>query len=298
MPRHVFSWFDMDKTTVSVCVLTPIYSEPDHLILSLFELLTSSKVLPREFCFVDDNPDISRLELVNKIQQLCNILGIQLLYIENEFNIGLTRSLNKALPLISSKYTLRCDADDLSLNDRIHRQYSFMESNSHISLLSGPTLYSNNRSHYQPPQSKLEVLLFSIFGQPYPHSTWFIRSSILSSYLYPDIPVAQDYGLIVRLLLDGHSLAALSGDPIARINISPNSSRISNLRKREQINISLFLSLSFLFSIDPYTVYCQFKHLTNSMYLYPIARLWRSFAHPSLFLFRSLRSLKNSFSIL
>ena len=155
--------------------------------------------MPREFCFVDDNPDISRLELVNKIQQLCNILGIQLLYIENEFNIGLTRSLNKALPLISSKYTfcvvmlMTC-----SLNDRIHRQYSFMESNSHISLLSGPTLYSNNRSYYQPPQSKLS-LLFSIFGQPYPHSTWFIRSSILSSYLYPDIPVAQDYGLVVKL---------------------------------------------------------------------------------------------------
>ena len=145
------------------------------------------------------------------------------------------------------------------------------ESNSHIFAVWSYS-YSNNRSHYQPPQSKLEVLLFSIFGQPYPHSTWFIRSSILSSYLYPDIPVAQDYGLVVRLLLDGHSLAALSGDPIARINISPNSSRISNLRKREQINISLFLSLSFLFSIDPYTVYCQFKHLTNSMYPYPIAR--------------------------
>ena len=280
----------MNQIFVSVCVLTPIYSESDQQICSLFDSLTSSNVLPREFCFVDDNPSISRFDLIEKTQSFCDDFGIQLHYIENETNIGLTRSLNKALPLISSEYILRCDADDLSLNNRLQRQFSFMESNKHVSLLSGPTLYSNNRPCYQPPQSKFEIFLFSIFGQPYPHSTWFIRSNVLRSYLYPDIPVAQDYGFVVRLLLDGHSLAALSGDPIARINISSNSSRISNLRKREQINTSFFLSLSLLFSIDPYTAYCRSEQFINSNYLYPIARLWRSLAHPLLTLLRFLLS--------
>ena len=199
----------MNHSFVSVCVLTPIYAEPDHLILASFDSHTSSDILPTEYCLIDDNPTVLRVNLVKKIHVLCTQLGINFLYIENELNIGLTRSLNKALPLISSEYILRCDADDLSLNNRLQRQYFYMESHRCFSL-SGPVVYSFNRPYTNlGPNLKFH---YSLFGQPYPHSSWFVRS-FLRCYFYPDIPVAQDYALIIILLQNGHSITSLSEIP-------------------------------------------------------------------------------------
>ena len=54
----------------------------------------------------------------------------------NEVNLRLPTSLNKAISLCKGKYIARMDADDICLADRLEKQYEFMEKNSDISMAS------------------------------------------------------------------------------------------------------------------------------------------------------------------
>ena len=101
--------------------------------------------------------------IVKKIHVLCTG-GINF-YIENELNIGLTRSLNKALPLISSEYILRCDADDLSLIIDFGVSI-FTWSPIKMFLTIRTVVYSFNRPYTTSTKPKFHYSLC----QPYPHS--------------------------------------------------------------------------------------------------------------------------------
>ncbi len=54
----------------------------------------------------------------------------------NEVNLRLPTSLNKAISLSTGKYIARMDADDISLPDRLEKQYKFMEEHPDVALSS------------------------------------------------------------------------------------------------------------------------------------------------------------------
>ena len=49
-------------------------------------------------------------------------------YYKNEHNIGLVKTLNRAISLANGDYVARMDSDDISLPDRINQQVDYMES--------------------------------------------------------------------------------------------------------------------------------------------------------------------------
>ena len=53
----------------------------------------------------------------------------------NAHNLGLTRSLNKALRLAKGEYIARQDADDISLPQRLEKQVEFLNSNSRTAVV-------------------------------------------------------------------------------------------------------------------------------------------------------------------
>ncbi len=52
----------------------------------------------------------------------------------NQSNSGLTKSLNNAISISTGKYIARIDADDISLPDRLKKQYEILESSNNIGL--------------------------------------------------------------------------------------------------------------------------------------------------------------------
>ncbi len=54
----------------------------------------------------------------------------------NEVNLRLPSSLNKAISFARGKYVARMDADDISLPDRLEKQFQFMEENPEVALSS------------------------------------------------------------------------------------------------------------------------------------------------------------------
>jgi glycosyltransferase involved in cell wall biosynthesis len=129
--------------------------------------------------------------------------------VENEENIGLTKTLNKGLKICNSEYIARLDADDISHSDRLELQINYLDSNKNIALLGtqirvinevGRTLIDLDRER---PESPLLVDWDLMFGNPFVHSSVMFRREIICDILggYNEgFRYNQDFELWSRLL--------------------------------------------------------------------------------------------------
>ena len=182
---------------IPVSVIMGIYNEPLEWIKQSIDSILNQTFVDFEFIIVNDNPlRNDNYILLNKYQQIDK----RIVVVENESNIGLTESLNKALLLAKGKYIARMDADDISLPNRLMLQYQYMEE--HLSVVVCGTNFKcigknnlltiPNWLKYDDMNIKAQLLFNSCFLHP----TVFIRKSILDTYQIfydPSYKQSQDY---------------------------------------------------------------------------------------------------------
>ena len=126
--------------------------------------------------------------------------------IDNEENIGLTRSLNKGIELAKGKYIARMDADDISLPERLEKQVQFLEENNHIVVL-GSWFYGIDEnglinSEFKTHDNEENIIKDLFFLNPLGHgSVMFVKEFITSIGGYnPSFIRTQDYDLWIRVV--------------------------------------------------------------------------------------------------
>lgn len=126
--------------------------------------------------------------------------------ITNLINIGLTKSLNKALKIAQGEYIVRQDADDLSLSERLEKQIEFLKNNPKIKLL-GTFGYSINgegkilREEKFPTRHE-EIKKAFIKRNQFIHGSVIIEKKALDQigFYNEDFETTQDYELWFRFL--------------------------------------------------------------------------------------------------
>ena len=121
----------MPKTSVStprVTFLVGCYNHSDY-VTECVDSIKNQTYKNIEIIIWDD---CSKDNSVNKIKQwiLQNEKSIECSFIENNENIGLCKSLNKALEKACGKYIAITSADDMQLPDRIERQVRILNASS------------------------------------------------------------------------------------------------------------------------------------------------------------------------
>ena len=109
--------------------------KPEWLDRALKSVWTDQTLKPNEIILVKDGPLTDLLEGV--IEKWQFEMGKVLMVLNNEINLGLTKSLNKGLKLVTSKYIARMDSDDIAFPERFEKQYAFLEKCPDISLVGG-----------------------------------------------------------------------------------------------------------------------------------------------------------------
>lgn len=219
--------------SIPVSVIMGIYNEPLEWIRKSIDSILNQTFVDFEFIIVNDNPlRFENYDLLKKYQRIDKRIVI----INNEFNMGLTESLNKALLLAKGKYIARMDADDISLSNRFEKQYDYMENNSNVIVCGTNVRYIGkvmffyfSRIKYTNEEIKGQLFLDSCFV----HSTVFIRHSVLiENNIYYDVSYkqAQDYKLWLDLLKLGDY--ANLRECLLEYRIS--SLQISNLKLKNQ----------------------------------------------------------------
>jgi glycosyltransferase involved in cell wall biosynthesis len=83
--------------------------------------------------FDNDSPDGSR----RVIEDLRQEYKFQFIHQEN---VGLVKTLNRALKIVKGKYFVSIASDDIQLLDRLERQVAFLEANPHVDMVCGNTV--------------------------------------------------------------------------------------------------------------------------------------------------------------
>jgi glycosyltransferase involved in cell wall biosynthesis len=124
-------------------------------------------------------------------------------YYENEFNLGIVKTLNRGIQSAKGKYILRTDADDMALSDMVEVFVRFMENNKDYIVCGGnmKVIDCEKIICYTSDNEHLKVSALSIC--PFSHSTVIIRKEILdiSQIIYRDyFQGGEDHGLWSELL--------------------------------------------------------------------------------------------------
>lgn len=114
---------------VLVSVLMSVYNEPKDWIDVAINSILCQTYSNIEFIIVNDAPErLLNKRILAEYQRADNRIVI----VHNEQNIGLAKSLNKALYMARGEFVARMDADDYSFPNRLEVQIDFFRNNSDI----------------------------------------------------------------------------------------------------------------------------------------------------------------------
>lgn len=233
-----------------ISVIMSVYNEPIEWMKASIESVLYQTFSDYEFIIVNDNParDENRL-ILGDYQRKDSRIHI----ITNNDNIGLTRSLNKALSFARGEYVARMDADDICLSTRFERQVDFMDNHKECVASGTSAIIINEKGemgrrwkvyeNWQDLQSSI------LFFSPILHPTAFFRREFSGKRVRYDetMRYSQDYALWASLIKD-YEIANITA-PLLYYRISGN--QISSNKNNEQKQCA-FKTQAFLFDSFDY----------------------------------------------
>lgn len=227
----------------AISVVTSAYNEPLDWLKDSIESILNQSFNNFEFIIVNDNPGKSELkDLLDHYAASDSRVHI----IENDKNIGLTKSLNKAIKAAKGKYIARMDTDDIALPERLSLQYEYLEKNSNIALIGTSVRIVDQNGNITGKVIKNDShsqVVKNIFHKrlAFYHPTIMFRNENL---LYREgFETTQDYDFYLNLLSKGKKFANLK-DILLGYRVSNKS--VSMNKKRKQI-IYKYLALKFYY---------------------------------------------------
>ena len=216
-----------------ISVVMSIYNEPlEWLQLSIDSILEQTYD-EFEFIIVCDNPDYK-----DGINLLKGYSGkdsrIKIVY--NSNNLGLTKSLNKAISLALGDYIVRMDADDIAFPNRLRKQIDFMTQHPLCVASGGFAKIIDEKGKvlgdWRIGCTWMELKSGALFTSPILHPTAIFRRIINGAAIRYDETkrYAQDYALWATLI-DKHELLN-TGEQL--IFYRQTSKQVSNSHHEEQ----------------------------------------------------------------
>ena len=222
-----------------VSVIMSTYNENESYIRTSGSSVLKQTLSDLELIIVIDNPENeAAVRTVNgfaaedsRVRVLCN-----------ERNLGLVRTLNKAIAAAGGAVLARMDADDIALPQRLEKQLAFME-REHIDIVGAATQYIDENGsptgsgHIYRTEEQLHRLLR--FENGLCHPTWMVRREVYEQLNgYRDIDSCEDYDFLLRAIEKGYRLGMV--DEVL-LYYRYNKNGISQSREFRQ-----FLAFSYL----------------------------------------------------
>ena len=186
----------MKKPTISV--IMPVYNGETYL-KDAIESILNQTYTNFELIILNDGSSDDTEKII------LSYTDPRIVYIKNEKNLKLVKTLNKGIKLSRGEYIARMDADDISLPDRFEEQINFMKNNN-IDISGSHFFVINKFNNYIDssivPIGEINFLNYLCITPPFAHSSVMIRKSfIIEHHLsYEDTKdnYAEDYTLWIE----------------------------------------------------------------------------------------------------
>ncbi|PWM78592.1 MAG: glycosyl transferase family 2 [Phascolarctobacterium sp.] len=188
-----------------ISVLMSVYNESERELKESVDSILNQSYKNFEFIIVNDNPNNINLKLMlNRFASKDNRIKI----IENEKNIGLAMSMNKAAKIAKGEYLARMDADDIAMPERFENQINIFSNNSEVDLICSNFYFIDEKSNLLNRNfsylSKYQLRGLLPIWNTIHHPTVMMKKDIFNKLGgYRNFPCAQDYDLWLRMLTFG-----------------------------------------------------------------------------------------------
>jgi hypothetical protein len=232
-----------------VSVVMSVYNGERYL-REAIESILSQTFTDFEFLIIDDGSTDNSADIIRAYQNHDPRIRL----VQNDANIGLTRSLNKGLDLARGTYIARMDADDISLPERFARHVAFMDAHPEIGICGtwaeffGVTPGGIWRNATDPDEIKSRLF----FGQALTHPSVMLRRSTIQSanlYYNSDYVRSQDYELWARA--SRHVRISNVPEVLLRYRLHPRQIGTTHFHEQVAMNKRIHLMQLMNLGIEP-----------------------------------------------
>jgi len=184
--------------SVDVSVIMATYNTEIPMLREAVDSILNQTFTNFEFLIIDDG------SIDESVSYLKTLTDPRIRLIRNSENLGITKSLNIGLREARGRYIARMDADDVSLPERLQKEFDFMESHPDV-IVCGSRIGTIDETGRvlsispQRPHDMEDYRVRMLFQNPGPiHPTAFFNNEMLqdNNITYNEELIhAQDYGM-------------------------------------------------------------------------------------------------------
>lgn len=183
----------MLKTTI----LIPTYNCGKYIKQTLESILRQN-YSDYELLIIDDGSTDNTEEIVKDFKDH------RIIYLKNECNLGIVKTLNKGITLAKGEYIARMDADDIMLGNRLKEQVEFLDSRPDYGMVGGwyqvTDEAGNLMDSLRTTQSHEDIKLGLLFRNQFAHPAVTMRTHLVRKIKYKqDFLYTEDYDLWCRM---------------------------------------------------------------------------------------------------
>ena len=202
----------MDQNKVSI--IMSVYNEPKEVLNKSIESILNQTYRNFEFIIILDKPsNYDAIEIINYYSSRDQ----RIIFIKNDKNMGLARSLNNGLKIATGNFIARMDADDISDLSRIEYQINYLNYNKNIDFTSTLVKYIDESDNELEDKNIFiytntqKVNSIMINKDIMCHPTWMFRRKVLDGVKeYRIFPCSEDYDFILRVIEYGYKVSIIN----------------------------------------------------------------------------------------
>ncbi len=253
---------------IPVSVVMPVYNRQD-LMPEAIESILGQTFCDFELIIVDDCSTDNTRQVAIDYQKRDARIRIH----HHKKNMGIAGARNTGLHLAKGKYIAWMDSDDVSMPDRIEKQFLFMESHPEIGVLGTAAIVIDASGIYlgvmDYPLSHPLLLWALCFYDPIISPSAMVRRDLLlASGGYSLVfPQAEDYEMFVRLSKSTH----LANLPERLLRLRMHATNTSVVHRSKQLESSTVISSKMMFDltgnevpISPLELAWTRRHISNA----------------------------------
>ncbi len=210
-----------------VSVIMPVYNGERYLAEAIDSVINQTYE-DWELIVVDDGSLDASVSIVESYEDL------RIRLIKNPQNVGVAKSLNRAIEASNGQYIARMDSDDICMPDRLQTQVSYLRQNPDVMLVGSSVIFLGEKAGvFRYPLSDDDIRVQLHFNSSFAHPTVMWRSDFAAENglrYQEDPPTAEDYQLWVEFC----ALAPVANiaKPLLKYRVD-TSIKISNYLKQQ-----------------------------------------------------------------
>ena len=230
-----------------VTVLMAVYNSEKYLKEAVSSIL-SQTFTDFEFLIINDGSTDKSAEIVKSFHDK------RIKVVNNVQNIGVIRSLNKAVEYINGEYVARMDSDDICVPDRLEKEIAIFKKNPDVSIVAANVALVDKEgneigSWNEDIDTKTHEEIYRML--PYENCianpTVMIKASLLKKYKYNAFQKSsEDWDMWLNMASDGEKFykinEALVKYRIHSSSITAGFNRRSIYRKKNSIQVRYFIT--------------------------------------------------------